>query len=129
VQRALAARGHSCSLADPATLLCDRDDPAKPTLVIVYVSRGKMIRLAFTSSFPWKASSNVCAENATKLNELNRANDLLKVVCTDEILTWMAPLIVSQQGVTDEDIGEFASWFSANVQVALHASELVHLLK
>jgi hypothetical protein len=128
VEHALAAQHHPCSRPDAATLVCDHEDPNRPTLVVVLVSRGKLTRLAFTSSFPWKAP-DACEKSAGRLNELNRSNDLLKAFCTDELLTWMSPLVVPRGGVTDDDITGFTAWFAASVQATLHESQLVPLLK
>jgi hypothetical protein len=128
VERVLNAHGHACSLENPTTLVCDGKDPEKPTLVIAAISRGTVTRLAFAISFPWKAST-ACAQNVTRLNELNRSNDLLKVFCTEDVLTWMAPLVIPRGRVTDEDIADFATWFTAGVQISLNDGLLVPLLK
>jgi hypothetical protein len=129
VRRALTATGHACAVIDPSTVVCDRDDAAKPTLVVLQVTQGKAMRLSFATSFPWKAATGPCDESAAKLNRLNRGSDLLKVFCTDELVTWVAPMVVPRRGVADEDVADFAAWFTATVQATLHQSELVPLLR
>jgi hypothetical protein len=128
VERALNAHSHACSLENATTLVCDGKDPEKPTLVIVAVSPGRLTRLAFAISFPWKAFT-ACAQNVSRLNELNRSNDLLKVFCTEEGLTWMAPLVLPHSRVTDEEIADFATWFVTGAQISLNESLLVPLLR
>lgn len=132
VKRILAAAGHACIVDEPApgtsTLVCDKDDPGKPTLGVVYVTRNKTTRLTFASGFSWKMPGT-CAQKAARFNELNRGTDVLKVFCNEEAVTWTATLVVPSLGLTDEDVAGFTAWFAGSVQAVLHESGLVPLLR
>ena len=128
----LGAAGHPCIVDEPApgssTLVCDKDDPAKPTLGVVYLTRNKSSRITLASGFSWK-TPGTCAQKAARMNELNRGTDVLKVFCNEEAVTWTATLVVPTTGLTDEDVATFTAWFAGSVQAVLHESGLVPLLR
>jgi hypothetical protein len=128
VGQMLAGSGMSCALDDPKTLVCDKDAPNKPTLVVLYFSSANVTRLAFGSAFAWK-SPTACKEKATRINELNASTEFIKGFCNDEMMTWTATLVVPQSGLSEGDVRAFSGWFTASVRTLLAESHLLPLLR